>query len=203
MTCRFQLAHLRVFQIILGFFKDNTIFDCFGEYRGINVFAFCEGYKSRNFHRLTWSYSRLTAIWSGWLNIRVVLSNRLLSEQLPHYHPGTLSHTLDSALHSVQRWNLATGEIFGQWMGYENAGVGRLARDKARFGRSTHTTNLPTLLLKLSQLTCWWTLDGARLTSAYFHLTHLTPLTHSAQILMLTLLQFGCWPRHLETLQNN
>ena len=79
---------------------------------------------------------------------------------------------------------MATGEIFGQWMGYENAGVGRLARDKARFGRSTHTTNLPTLLLKLSQLT--------RLTSAYFHLTHLTPLTHSAQILMLTLLQFGC-----------
>ena len=115
----------------------------------------------------------------------------------------TLSHTLHSALHSVQRWNLATGETFGQWMGYENAGVGRLARDKARFGRSTHTTNLPTLLLKLSQLTCWWTLDGARLTSAYFHLTHLTPLTHSAQILMLTLLQFGCWPRHLETLQNN
>ena len=115
----------------------------------------------------------------------------------------TLSHTLHSALHSAWRWNLATGETFGQWMGYENAGVGRLARDKARFGRSTHTTNLPTLLLKLSQLTCWWTLDGARLTSAYFHLTHLTPLTHSAQILMLTLLQFGCWPRHLETLQNN
>ena len=113
----------------------------------------------------------------------------------------TLSHTLHSALHSVQRCNLATGETFGQWMGYENAGVGRLARDKARFGRSTHTTNLPTLLLKLSQLTCWWTLDGARLTSAYFHVTHLTPLTHSAQILMLTLLQFGrgIW-KHCKTI---
>ena len=66
-------------------------------------------------------------IWSGWLNIRVVLSrHRLTCLYLlntlfnPMWAP--LVHTLHLICIVVLKSEIWMGETFGHWMGYENAG---------------------------------------------------------------------------------
>ena len=113
LSFKFQITNNRgkcrlVARFNWGFFDHNAFFYRFWENRALNVVAFGEENKSRNFHWLTWIYSRLTAIWSGWLNVRVVLSNRLLSEQLPHYHPATSHYHTPSTQHCT----LFKGEIW-------------------------------------------------------------------------------------------
>ena len=93
--------------------------------------------------RLTQVYSRQGAVYNGWLNLRVALSRHRLAHLLNIVLTPTLAYSLSHLHCSVEKWNLDTGNFWtldGVWKCWG----GRLARDKARFGRSAHTANFET-----------------------------------------------------------